>query len=216
MTRAFTNTAAKNQMVKPRWQVFVRADGLVMDQGDIAEHREIKTDHHSAYPDSHKDGEERLEKGRQVVDCRLDLFVVELRDLVQHGVERTGLLPTSIIWTTRRGLRPRARGADQPAGALSDSLLRGPQRISHDPVPCSIGAEIQRLENRHTQLISDARVDVTRARATLWNKARKSAGAALAIPLDPSFVGADPLSKSHDASYDDGDDQQHPDTGHNL
>ena len=64
----------------------------VVDEFDVAEHREIERDHHDSDTHSHDHGQQWFEKGSQIVHGHFDLLIVELADLLQHSVQGTGLL----------------------------------------------------------------------------------------------------------------------------
>ena len=64
----------------------------LLDELDDVEHREVEADDHAADDHTHQADQHRLDQRRQRVDGRGDLLVVEVGDLVEHLVERAGLL----------------------------------------------------------------------------------------------------------------------------
>ena len=100
--------------------------------------------------DTHDDDQERLDQRRQRVDRRLDLLVVEVGDLVEHLVERTGLL------TDRHHLHDHRREHRVLLEPLRERLaplhrgLRVAHGLGHDLVARRLGDDVERLEDRHT------------------------------------------------------------------
>ena len=64
----------------------------LLDQGRNVEDRQVKGDNHA--PDHHtEEGDhQRFDHGGQLLGGRLDLLVIEIRDLVQHLLKGSGVL----------------------------------------------------------------------------------------------------------------------------
>src|SRR5579884_4164937 len=79
--------------VPGRWGA-TRVCGLALlrDQVVDVEDRQVEADDHRADDATEHRDHQRLDHGGQRLGRRLDLLVVELRDLVQHRVERAGVL----------------------------------------------------------------------------------------------------------------------------
>src|SRR5437867_1312979 len=71
-----------------------RRRGLgLLDELDDVEHRHVEGNDHAADHGAEEHDQDRLEQGGEGVDGRFDLLAVELADLVEHGVHRSGLFP---------------------------------------------------------------------------------------------------------------------------
>jgi hypothetical protein len=116
-----------------------------------------------------RDGDhERFDQAGERFGGRLDLGVVEVRDLVQHRVDRAGVLADGEHLHDHRrehrvlGQRPGERFA--PAHAL---LHRGRGPAQHH-VAAGLPYDLQALQDRHPALSMVPRLRLNRLIATFW------------------------------------------------
>ena len=134
----------------------------------------------------------------QVVDRGLDLAVVELAHLVEHVVERTGLLADLdhlgdqgrddvLVLAQGVGQRPALRGPRPWPRAGRSPTIRLPAVSDTMSSDSRMGTP---------DWISDASVCEKRASDTLWISCPKIGGLSLKrVPLQAALVGLDPLAQ---------------------
>src|SRR5947207_371646 len=66
--------------------------GPLLDEREQLEHRQVHRDHDRPNHDAYADHQDRLDDGRERLDARVDLVLVEVGDLAEHSVELARLL----------------------------------------------------------------------------------------------------------------------------
>src|SRR5450830_518947 len=128
---------------------FSIAAAALLDDVHHVEDRQVHRDYDQTNDGAHAEHQDGLEDGRQRLDTRVDLVLVEVGDLAEHGVERAGLL------AHRDHLRDHGREHAHVFERFGDrlpllhALLHVDHGLLYDGVAGRLAGDLDGLQNRH-------------------------------------------------------------------
>jgi hypothetical protein len=117
---------------------------------DHVEDRQIHRHHHASDDHAQEHDHDRLHEAQESGDSRVDLGVIEVRDLRQHLVQSTGLFADRDHRDDHRREHVRLLQRCGDRIAARDARARFHDRIVNDAVAGRLRRDLEPVQNRHT------------------------------------------------------------------
>src|SRR5688572_14973635 len=114
-----------------------------------ADDRQKQRDHDGADDQGQKQDQQRLDQGAQPGHRRVDLFLVNVGDFVEHRIQLAGLLPHFDHAAHQWGKYTTVLQWPNHGSPFLDAVVDAENRRAHAPIATGIARDEQRPEDRH-------------------------------------------------------------------